>query len=129
MLALIAPLRMIAQYEPVEFPDKSAGLETRKQAVRLALSNCYITRDIGTEQMNLKDSDLVDDLRHMRAAALTAIPLAEAALRADTLEDFNNREGEFRREYVNLIRSVKSFLWDAKGSARHHLWPLIEELM
>jgi hypothetical protein len=121
---------MISQYEPVVFPGNSANLEARKQALVIALNNCYITRDIGTEQMRaMQDRDILEDIYQMRAAALTAIPLGESALRASTDDDFAKAEREFRAQYVNLISSVKSFLWDAKGPTRNHLWPLVEELM
>ena len=130
MLAPHIPLRMISQYEPVVFPDNGADLEARKQAIILALYNCGITRDIGTNQMNAhEDPDILEDICHMRAAALAAIPLGQAALKARTPDDFTQAEKEFRTQYVNLIGSVKSFLWDAKGPTRNHLWPLVEDLM
>jgi hypothetical protein len=98
-------------------------------AIELALENCRITRDIGTDQMNLPHGDLLDDIHNMRAAALAAIPIAEAAVKASTLNDFNRLEGEFRAQYDNLIRSVKSFLWDAGPQSKRHLWPLVGDLM
>lgn len=129
MLAPQIPLRLIAQYTPVTFSDANATLDVRKAAVEAALSNCRITRDIGTDQMNVSNGDLLDDIHNMRAEALAAIPIGEAAVRAGTLNDFNHLEGEFRTQYDNLKSSVKSFLWDAGPQSKRHLWPLVGDLM
>ena len=105
-------------------------MDEQKKAIQIGLKNCAITRDVGTEQMGLKlDPDLHEDICKMRAAALEAIPLGEAAMRAKTPEDFNRSAGEFRSQYVNLICSVKSYLWDYSDSVRDALYPLIEEVM
>lgn len=134
MLSPQIPLRLISQYQTVEFHDGDS-LEVRKSDIQKALKNCYITRDTGTEQMSVlndkdpEEKDLLDDINQMRRAALLAIPLGQKALKLSTLEDFNPAEQEFRNQYVTLISSVKSFLWDAKGPTRNHLYPLVEELM
>lgn len=130
MLAPHIPLRMIAQYTPPHFTENNPDIEARKKSIELALANCRITRDVGTEQMNLAmDEDLRDDIHKMRAAALAAIPFGEAALRKSTLEDFNCAEKEFRIRYAILVSSVKAFLWDAGPASKRHLWPLVGDLM
>jgi hypothetical protein len=129
MLAAKIPLQMISQYEHVVFPENGT-IDERKTAIQVCLNNCAITRDIGTDLMNkIADQDLREDICKMRAAALEAIPLGEAALRADVLEDFNGRVGEFLSQYGNLISSVKNYLWDYSDSVRDYLWPLTEEVM
>lgn len=129
MLAPYIPLRMMAQYTPPQFPGTGATIEEKRKAIELALANCRITRDVGTDQMNIvKDAELKEDICNMRVAALLAISAAEKALKAK-LEDFDDAEREFRELYGNLIRSVKSFLWDAGPVIRQTLWPLVEDLM
>jgi hypothetical protein len=44
-------------------------------------------------------------------------------------EKSNIAVGEFRSRYVNLVRTVKNFLWDAGPLSKRHLWPLVEEVM
>jgi hypothetical protein len=123
------PLRMLSQYCHVEFPERGT-MEEQREAIRLLLENCKLTVDMGTQQMGeIRDPDLLEDVCQMRAAALEAIKPAEAALAANSLEKFNVAAGEFRSRYVNLVRTVKNFLWDAGPLSKRHLWPLVEEVM
>lgn len=123
------PLRMLSQYHHVEFPEKGT-LEGKKAALRLLLENCMLTAYTGTQQMHLiADPDLHEDVCAMRAAALEAIQPAEAALAAKSLTKFNAEVKEFRSRYGNLVRTVKSFLWDAGPLSKRYLWPLVEEIM
>ena len=129
MLAPIQPLRMIAQYEHIIFsPDGT--MEERKKIIEAALRNCQITETVAQDQMTkVCDPMILEDICEMRRSALLAIPLAEAALKADSLESFNKLSGEFRSRYGTLIGSVKSYLWDASESSKRYLWPLVEEVM
>lgn len=123
------PLQILSQYHHVEFPEKGT-LEEKREALRLLLENCRLTVDMGTKQMGeIRDPDLLEDVCQMRAAALEAIKPGEAALAAESLEKFNAAVGEFRSRYVNLVRTVKNFLWDAGPLSKRHLWPLVEEVM
>jgi hypothetical protein len=113
-----------------DFLLQDAPMSERKRVIQIALANCEIVRDIGTDQMNaIEDPDLREDVQKMRCAALMAIPPAMAALRTDTLEDFNLHEREFRTLYDKVKGSVKSYLWDFSDSARDCLWPLADEVM
>jgi hypothetical protein len=130
MLAPNIPLRMIAAYKRVDFPPEGSTIEERKKALMTALDNCIITRDIGTEQMNeIAEAGLADDVHAMRKEALIGIQQINSALKAKSEEDFNRIEGEIRTQYGNLIRSVKSFLWDAGPASKRYLWPFVEEVM
>jgi hypothetical protein len=130
MLAPKVPLRLIASYDCPRFSENSASMETRKKSVEIALKNCYITRDICSEQMReVKDKAALEDICQMRREALVAIPLGESVSKATSLDDFNRLEKEFRKQYDNLISAVKSFLWDAGPLIRQSLWLLVEDIM
>jgi len=121
-------LRLLAPYEKFE-RSQNGSLEEKKKNLKTGLGNCHITIDHATNQLTvLKDPMLLDDVLQMRAAAIAAIPLAEAALAATSDEDFNHWRSEFDWHYDTLIRSVRSFLWDGGGRTRH-LFSLVEEIM
>src|SRR5579864_4148880 len=94
------PLRLLSQYQHVQFPA-TGTMEEKKAALRVLLENCKITAYAGTEQMGLiSDPDLLEDVCEMRRVALEAIQLGEAALREPSLKNLIRRRKNFVRNML-----------------------------
>lgn len=127
-VSVTAVFRILAPYERFERAAEGS-LDQRKKQLTIALANCNFTVAKATEQMRvLQDRMLLEDLMHMRAAAIAAIPLAEEAMRATSEDQFAHWLAQFILQYDHLVASVKAFVWDSRGNMRM-LYTLVEEIM
>jgi hypothetical protein len=104
------PLRLLAQYRPIEL-GSDGPREQKAKALEVAADNLLVTVEFCDTQVSHEGTELFETVMEVRAQALAALQTKKDADRSATLKDFNERYEKFRTQYDNFKASVRHIFW------------------
>jgi len=106
------PLRLLAEYRPVEFPENGSSRRHYLKPFALMSRNARLTIAFGATQFDVlkPDSELYDTVQQARKESMTVVKAAKRAMMARG-KNFEAEREKVLAAYGNLKSSVRHIFW------------------